>query len=107
MSFPFRAGLMMGLLALSACATQVPLEDGATSSLRVGMTRDEVESALGVPADRITNGDGFTIWRYVRAGEATSSTSFAQEVTITFAGDRVVSVSHSSSTTTTTVTTTP
>lgn len=107
MSLPFKTSLLVALLALSACATEIPWDDGATSSLRVGMTRDEVEAAFGRPTYQSTESDGSTIWRYLRSNESTASASSSQELTVTFAGDRVVAHTHSASSTTTTTTTTP
>ena len=98
---------MIALLALSACATPIPWDDGETSSLQVGMSRGEVEAAFGRPTSVSTDADGFTVWRYLRPGENTPSASSGQELTVTFAGDRVMAHSHSSSITTTTTTTTP
>ena len=107
MNLLFKPGLLAALLTLSACATEIPWDGGATPSLRVGMSRGEVEAAFGRPTSESPGADGFTTWRYLRAGESTSSASSGQELTVTFAGDRVVAHGHSSSTTTTTTTTTP
>lgn len=107
MSFPFRTGLMIALLALSACATPIPWDDGETSSLQVGMSRGEVEAAFGRPTSVYTDADGSTVWRYLRVDESTPTASSGRELTVTFANDRVMAHSQSTSTTTTTTTTTP
>jgi hypothetical protein len=107
MRFPFRAAILAALLATSACATTIPWDGGASASLRVGMSKAEVETGFGTPDRRSSDPDGSTVWAYDRAGPGSGASSSSTEVIVRFMGERVIGYSHSTSTTTTTTTVNP
>ena len=103
MPVPFKVLAAAALLALSGCATRIPWDDGSTRALQVGMTRGEVEAALGLPTHQFTDADGYRTWVYLRAGERDGAQS-ATELAVRFVEGRAFNFSHIASTTTTTTT---
>jgi hypothetical protein len=105
MRFPAKAAALAVILSTSACATQIPWDNGETA-LQVGMSQTQVEAGFGQPTRRFIDGEGYTVWAYDRSDAASGMTTASRELLVRFAGDRVLGYSHSSTTTTTTTTTT-